>query len=194
MPGIIRAAEVKSRIVRAEVWDAKQQAIAIVERAKQQAHELVETARAEADAIKANAVAQGRADGYAEVAQLLLKAQRTFTGALVTAERELIQLAVTSAERIVHEELKLDPARIHAIVTEALQRVRQANQLRVFVHPADKLVLDDLQSNGMLQLQDVCLVEDAELSRGGCVVSSEWGEIDARLETRLELLREALQK
>lgn len=185
MPRIIRAAELKARIVRAEVCDAKQQA-----------QEILDAAQADAVAIKADAVAQGRADGYLEVAELLLKAHRTYDSALVAAEQELIRLAVTSAERIVHEELKVDPGHIRAIVTEALQRVREAKQLRVFVHPEDKILLQSLQSNGepLLHLDQVCLVEDAELSRGGCVVSSDWGEIDARIETRLDLIRDALQK
>jgi flagellar assembly protein FliH len=185
MPGIIRAGQLKARIVRAEVWDARQQA-----------QQILDAAKTGAVAIKAAAVAEGRADGYAEVAQLLLKAHRTFDSALAAAEQDLIRLAVTSAERIVHEELKLDPGHIRAIVTEALQRVRQAKQLRVFVHPEDKLLLQSSQSVGepLVLLDQVSLLEDAELSRGSCVVSSEWGEIDARIETRLDLIREALQK
>ncbi len=197
MPQIIRAAAPLARIVKADVWDARKHAKAILAKAEQEAERLGASARAEAASVRADALAQARQVAHAEAAHLLMEAQRIFNSALETAEGELVNLAVLAAERIVYDELRIAPTHITAIVREALRRVRDARRLRVFVHPDDKATLEPRGGDLHLErrvAEQFAIIEDPTLSRGSCVISTELGEIDARIETRLELIRQSMHR
>jgi flagellar assembly protein FliH len=90
---------------------------------------------------------------------------------------------------LLSEELQLSPTHIRRVLERELLRVRTATQLIVRVHPDDLALLASsadyvatLELAGSLEF-----VSDATLARGGCVLTSNLGEIDARIETRLGL-------
>ncbi len=103
---------------------------------------------------------------------------------LEEAESSVAAIAVAAARKVVAEELSLRPEHIRAIVGAALERVRRASRVRVRVHPSDA---------AHLVLSDVPVVEDESIERGGCVVESELGDVDARLEVRLAAIERALR-
>ena len=83
---------------------------------------------------------------------------------------------------------------LRALLDRELARVRAAHTVCVYVHPED---LGLLESAAVLEARAeldgvLTLVADAGLSRGGCVVESNVGDVDARLETRVERVRAAL--
>jgi flagellar biosynthesis/type III secretory pathway protein FliH len=93
------------------------------------------------------------------------------------------------------EELSARPEHVASVVERELSRVRGARHVTLHAHPADLALLepvDDLCAR--LELSGVLTFSaDASLERGGCVLESDLGEIDARLETRLALALSLLQ-
>ncbi len=94
---------------------------------------------------------------------------------------------MAAARRIVGEELVLAPERIVTIVREVLERARRARTVTVRVHPADAGALRRAFGE-----EGALVEEDPSLERGGCVVATELGELDARLEVKLEELARAM--
>lgn len=96
----------------------------------------------------------------------------------------LSQVAVEIARQAVRSELSTRPGLIEAVAQEALNAlVHSARHIRVRLHPDDHHLLThqgqlDLDSRGAR------LVSDPEVGRGGCIVESDIGLIDARIETR----------
>ena len=95
---------------------------------------------------------------------------------------------------LLDEELVLKPGHIRSVVERELTRVRRARAVRLHVHPQDAALLDQcaayvqrLELRGVLEV-----IEDDSLTRGGCLVHSNLGEVDARLETRLAAALELL--
>jgi hypothetical protein len=93
------------------------------------------------------------------------------------------------------EELSARPEHVQSVVDRELSRVRRARRISLRAHPADLALLEPagalctrLELSGVLTLS-----ADANLERGGCVLESDLGEIDARLETRLALALSLLQ-
>jgi flagellar assembly protein FliH len=119
----------------------------------------------------------------AELAAAHLEVERARQALLADAETTVATLALAIARRLVGEDLEAHPERVRALVLEALGRVRRATRARVRVHPSDAAQLVDL---------DVAIVADAAIERGGCMVESEIGNVDARLEARLDALARAL--
>jgi flagellar biosynthesis/type III secretory pathway protein FliH len=108
-------------------------------------------------------------------------------------ERMMPRLA-RALTALVGQELALSPAHIRSIVDGELARVRRARAIELHVHPDDRQLLDSTEDmRSRLELAGALrVVEDAQLTRGGCVLITNLGEIDARLETRLELTLEQL--
>merc|ERR1712000_150670 len=78
----------------------------------------------------------------------------------------------------------------------ALQFAVGSETLEIRVNPGDVQKLDphrDEFYSLMKQLERLDIVEDPEISRGGCVVLSNLGQIDLRLETQLNQVEQVVQ-
>ena len=101
---------------------------------------------------------------------------------------DVIHLAIAIAERVTKQRGVLDPAVAVANVTEALKLVSHASDVRIAVHPSQKLALE--QALPVLrmhwpQLQHVQLLEDEALAPGGCRLYTMQGQVDGDLDEQL---------
>ncbi len=118
---------------------------------------------------------------------------------LSTWETAAVRLAAVMAEKILRHELSRRPELAVAIVREALELAAGQPHVKLHLHPRD---LDQLQEIGqeivgrLAASGEATLIPDESLSRGGCLIETRHGVIDARLETQLarithELLEES---
>jgi flagellar assembly protein FliH len=109
-------------------------------------------------------------------------------------ERRAVELAIALAERIVHGALDAEPERIHDVVAGALRRVVERDRLTIEVNPddADRVrAWCDAQTE--LDGGRVDVRAERRVPRGGCVVRTAEGEIDARVTEQLDRAREVLR-
>lgn len=96
-------------------------------------------------------------------------------------------LAITAthlARQIVRAELATQPALVAAVAQEALDTLLlSAQHITLRVHPADQPLVAQGAAD-VLAARGARLLADASMSRGGCLVESDIGIIDATLETR----------
>lgn len=98
--------------------------------------------------------------------------------------RGLSQVAVEIARQAVRSELTTRPQLIEAVAQEALSSlVHSARHIRVHLHPDDHQLLT---TQGQLDLdaRDARLMSNPDITRGGCIVESDIGVIDASIEAR----------
>lgn len=195
MSRVIRGGGGPRGVVPREVYDAQEEARRIADEAQAHAEEIVRAAEQEATRIRDEARDAGRREARAELAALLLEAAALRDGALAEAERETAKLAIAVARRIVAEELVVAPERIVAIVGEVLGRARRAAAVTVAVHPEDAATLRALHSQLVERAgrpAKLAIHEDPSITRGGCLVQTDLGELDARIEVQLDALARAL--
>jgi flagellar assembly protein FliH len=109
-------------------------------------------------------------------------------------EAALIELAMESAKKI-SGSLKIDTKLVENVVREALGQVQDTSNISVQLHPDDLALLTkhksplltDLPENGHLRFAG-----STEITRGGCIVQTRFGIIDAQRETKLQQLRKAV--
>ncbi len=108
-------------------------------------------------------------------------------------EEQLVALALTIAKQLVRRELKIEPAQVIAIVRETVALLpTSARDVRVHMHPEDaSIVRERLAAPGGNE-RAWTLVEDPVMTRGGCRVTTETAQIDARLETRINAVVSSL--
>ena len=100
-------------------------------------------------------------------------------------ERQLAQLALTVARHLVRRELHIDPAQIIGVLRQVVALLpAAAREVRVHLHPEDAALVNERLAPPAAG-QAWAIVEDPVMSRGGCRVTAENSQIDARLETRL---------
>ena len=96
------------------------------------------------------------------------------------AEAELVELAFAVAKRIVRRELGVNRGAVTALVRSCMAEFPAVGVKRVLVHP------DDLEMVRGAVPPHVEAVADAGVPRGGAVLETDQGRLDARIETQLD--------
>lgn len=133
-----------------------------------------------------------------EKAQQLVKtADQEIAQMFVDAERQIVEIALTVASKILAREVEDNPTTILPIVKEALSKVTDQNQITIRVNSEDYEMV--LMAKRDLQLMvgrenAISVTADHTVSTGGCVIETALGTVDARLDTKLELVYKAIQE
>lgn len=98
---------------------------------------------------------------------------------------EMARLALTVGAQLARRDLSIEPGQVMAIVRECLEALpSSAREVRVRLNPRDAAVLrDPLQAVG--QNGGLLIIDDARVSRGGCVLEADASRIDATFEARV---------
>ncbi|HEY2952161.1 MAG TPA: FliH/SctL family protein [Verrucomicrobiae bacterium] len=130
-----------------------------------------------------------------ELQQGVLKSlQQAVPQVVRDCEQALTALALEVAQKLVAG-LPLSAEMVAAAVQEALGEVEEATDCHIYLHPEDLDLLQQVNSNllasnvGNARLH---FHRAPEVTRGGCLVKTRFGVIDARRETKLELLQKSL--
>jgi type III secretion protein L len=186
---------VSGKIIKKELFEASQEARCIVGAARREAEQLVAKAEQERTASVESGLQIGYEEGLKRWNEILAGAWQARENLKTEWEQSLLHLAVRVAEKIVGEQLRLHPDTIVPIVREALKSLGQERQLTLLIHPDHRETvqanLDRLQAL-VGSSRQIHLVVDPGMTPGGCVVESELGVIDAKLETQLKCLEEVL--
>jgi flagellar assembly protein FliH len=157
----------------------------------------------EAPAAAAAARQAGYQDGYRDGLVALEAFKQSFAaqmatqlGALVAAfDTEFAQLeaqiadtvahsATALARQVVRSELSLRPELVAAVAAQAVEAVLlSARHIRVLVHPLDQALVEAGAAE-VLAARGARLIADPAVARGGCIVESDMGRIDAGIEAR----------
>jgi flagellar assembly protein FliH len=103
-------------------------------------------------------------------------------------EDQLVHLALTVARQLVRRELRIDPAQVIAIIRETVALLPATTRdVRVHLHPEDAAIVREKLATPTAD-RAWSIVEDPVMTRGGCRVTTDTAQIDARLETRINSL------
>jgi flagellar assembly protein FliH len=175
-----------------------------VTKSKNEAQKIVEGARQEAEGIRQEAKEAGRQEGRQEAASRIEEAMETLNQAvkerkkiIQDSEAELLRLAIKVAEQIIRSEVSLHRDVCLNIVSEAISRVSDREQIIVKVNREDAEYLKRYKDRlaGMLDgVKSFSIIEDSNIEPGGCIIETNLGFIDARIATKLKSIEEALNK
>ncbi len=171
---------------------------------------LAETER-QANTIRASARAEGYQAGFAAGREAAFEELRPAAGALMEAvagarelslgaadmvEAEAVRLALQIADRVVASTLEMQPERVLDVLRGALRAVVERERLVIQVNPRDlELVRGAVAelSASLGGIEHVEVQEERRVERGGALVRTQVGEIDATIETKLQRARQAIE-
>jgi flagellar biosynthesis/type III secretory pathway protein FliH len=111
-------------------------------------------------------------------------------------EKEVVQLALSIAKKIVCHEVKTNAETVVCVAREALGRVENPGKIKIKLNPTDLQFIQDTKSQLSHLLQNVDGIRfEAEdsIQSGGCVIETEMGDIDARIEKQFQAIEESFQ-
>jgi flagellar biosynthesis/type III secretory pathway protein FliH len=126
---------------------------------------------------------------------VLVRAVAERDSLLASVEGDLVDLAFEIARRVLAS--AADRAAVTEVAARALEAARLREHVTIRAHPEDLLALraaEEELSARLVRAHGVALRGDAAVDRGGIVVETEAGRIDARLGTQLAALRRALDE
>jgi flagellar assembly protein FliH len=150
---------------------------------------------ASSDTRAAESASADLAQGLHTLQAVIEAIQAEQTTLLHVSERAVIELASAVASKVVQRTVEADDDLVVRSVREALRCLNRVNRLTLRVHPADLRVVESFQPEFSVLLDTTCaitVVEDASVSRGGCIMDTDAGAIDARIATRLSEIKLAL--
>lgn len=181
-------------VIKNQTLAARRDAEDIVTQARQEAETIIQNAIKEAELVLDEAYREGTERALTEFEKHLLDIREIRANVLLNAERDLLTLSVRIAEKILGKELTSNKKAVADIVSTALRNARQREKVTVFVNPSDLATVtsegEKFSSNEKIRLLD--FVADPSVPVGGCVIETEVGKIDARLETQFKVIENAL--
>ena len=111
------------------------------------------------------------------------------------AEVSVVKLALAIADRIVKREVSIDKDLVLRQIHEATKRVVGVERIKLRVNPQDEEYMREHRS-AILSTTDAVrelVVEgDDTIERGGCILESDSGNVDALIATQFERIEAAL--
>jgi flagellar assembly protein FliH len=164
--------------------------VAELEAVEQRAYQEAYAAGREAGLLSVQAETQKATDQLkaqvARLEQVLGSLAQPLLDVDAEVEEQLVSLALTIAKQLVRRELKIEPAQVIAVVRETVALLpTAARDVRVHLHPEDANVVRERLSMPGGNERAWTIVEDPVMMRGGCRVTTDTAQIDARLETRI---------
>jgi flagellar assembly protein FliH len=113
--------------------------------------------------------------------------QQARDGALTLAQR--------FAEKVVHRQVQVDPSVILDQLSHGLSQIMRPLEVTVHLHPDDRPIVEEAMADLIQrfdQVQQLHLVEDSHIQRGGCHLTYGQGGIDLTLEKQLQRMSAAI--
>ncbi len=207
-----------------EIFKAKQnEAHIISEQAKVDASMIIQDANsqkakleAESENVKDAAYKEGYARGYDEgfekafadsnndLAKLAEKLKKILAETINkrneiidVAEAQVIDVAILIAKRVVKMLTERDKGIVIRNIQEALRRIKGRTKITIRVN-IDDLEVSARHKDEFYQMLDkiegVTVLEDPNVDVGGCMIETDFGDIDARINTQLNEIETAIKE
>jgi flagellar assembly protein FliH len=172
----------------------------------EQVLDVLAEARAEAEQLRQAALDQGYAAGRAEALEALTPALSALASAVTQIreqqalaaeelERRAVELGLALASKVLVGALAVEPERVLDSVEGALRGVVERERITVMVNPDDLEIVRGAMEELRASLGGIehCEVQaERRVARGGCIVRTPVGDVDARVETKLERASEVV--
>ena len=112
------------------------------------------------------------------------------------AEQESVALALAVAAKIVGYEVSVNGEVILHTVRQALNKVVDHERIRIKLNPSDLTMLQNhllLLNDQAQDLERIAFEADERITSGGCLIETNFGDIDAKIESQLKTVEQALR-
>jgi len=204
---IIKKETDKAQILRQEALDEKER---IIREAQEEAYRIKKEAEEEAEKIKKDAIKKGLEMGYkdgyeseaAEVRRLIERIQIILNAAIekrneifIETEQQIINLVLLIAKKVIKVISENQKNVVINNVVQALRKLKSRGEVAIRVNLAD-LELTTEHKKDFIEMvegvKSIKILEDSTVDRGGCIIETDFGSIDARISSQLHEIEDRI--
>ena len=111
-------------------------------------------------------------------------------------EKEVVELALAIARKVICREIEVDKEVVVCVAREALTKIKDPGKIKIKLNPSDLQFINETKyqlSELIGNIDNVTLEAEDGIQSGGCVIESNLGEIDARIEKQLQAVEESFR-
>ena len=119
------------------------------------------------------------------------------TEILKQCEKEILELVFSIAQKIIHKKIDEDDKIIKEVVIEAMHSVTEKSQIVIKVNQEDFDTIENMKPEFFRTFKDlksIVVTPDLSANRGGCLLETPYGDIDASVEARLDKIQQSLNR
>ena len=143
----------------------------------------------ESGSKKADSAIESLSETVAQLANIRKKIYREI-------EKEVAQLALSIARKIVCHEVKTSRETVACVAREALNQVDNPGKIKIKLNPDDLQFIEDTRfqlSHFLHNVDHIRFEAEESIQSGGCLIETDRGDIDARIEKQLQAIEESFQ-
>jgi len=186
----------EGKIVPSKAFGSIVQSQEILQQVVQKEEEYRKKVAKECEEIKAQAEKEGFEAGYAAWAEMVRTMEKEVKLVREELQKSVMPVALRAAKKIVASELETRPEAIVDIVMSTLKTVAQHKRIVVYVSKKDYASIEKGKNRIKAifdELETLSLREREDIEQGGCIIETEGGIINARLEDRWKTLEAAFE-
>lgn len=207
-------AEVKRQTDQAQIIksDAEQAASKIIEDAKLEAERIIQEANVEKENIKATAHQDGYKEGHEqgfmegqnEVNRLVERVHKIVESVMVRreeilceTEQQIVELVLLMTRKVVKIISENQKTVVLSNVLAALKKIRTRGNITLRVNTEDLKLTTAHVDEFIKRIENVngiSVIEDSAVDKGGCIVETDFGAIDARISSQLAELESKIME
>jgi flagellar assembly protein FliH len=139
---------------------------------------------------------QQAAASLANLGQVAMELEHLKQDLYQRAEQDIVDLALAVSKKILDQEITTNRQAITGVVKAALKRVSDHSQIAIRINPADLQTVKQAEPRLAEYFENssgVSYETDESIGPGGCIIETNFGEIDARLDQQFAVIAEALR-
>jgi flagellar assembly protein FliH len=113
------------------------------------------------------------------------------------ARRKILELIIKISRKVTFDAAKIDPEITAGIISGTVNKLVDKSHMKVKVHPdhlsSIELQIDRFRGDSTV-IKDMVIEPDSRVRYGGCFIETPSGDIDARVESQMEIVAEALSE
>ncbi len=197
-----------------KIEEIEKQKKIIIEEAQKQAEKIIQEAinqaQKKAKEILDQAVNEGFQKGYQEAQeqvnniyqQKILQIQQEINNVINIRqelikefEKEIVELAFQIAEKIINKKIQEEQSVVTSYLADLLAKVERSKSITIWVNPQE---LEDVKNSKeklkylLEDVENLNIAPDERIEKGGCIIETNFGKIDSRISTKLEVLKEII--
>lgn len=186
----------KKKIIPREDFSKLMKASEILDQAKEEAKKIIDETLVNCEEIKAQAKQEGFEEGLTQFNQHILYLEDQIKALRHDMQKAILPLVLRSTKRIIGEELEINPQSVVHIVMQAIKSVSQCRHVRLFVNKGD---LDNVEAEKSKirtlfeHLETFQIESSPDVAKGGLIIETEKGILNATLETQFRALERAME-
>lgn len=111
------------------------------------------------------------------------------------SDEKILNLVFSVSEKIINQEITINRDVVYGVLKNAIKQILDKEGIKVRLNPEDYRTVMEMKPgiiNGFEDIRDMTIVDDGSICRGGVIIETSSGEVDARIDQQLYEVRKAV--